>query len=240
MELGPGPYGTQQLLLVVILACIYPFVLIQGELGLAYVTDTPQPTKITKIPEGTKFKAVAVGAEHAVAITEAGQLVSWGGNDLGQLGNGTVKPADRPFPVKVPDVKEKFVSVSCGWKHSCAVTEGGVLYSWGAGHAGQLGDGEVLNLSLPKKVEIDVAWKDVRCGSNFTFAITSSWASAVIAYLRLTKFSYLSCSSWKDLLLGRRWPWETRSWRHKISPQAKGDRGSLQNGAQVCRRSYWP
>lgn len=174
-------------------------------MGLAYATEASEPTKITKIPEGTKFKAIAVGSEHAVAITEQGTLVSWGGNDLGQLGHGTVKPADRPFPVKVPDPKEKFVAVACGWKHSCAVTEGGIIYCWGAGHAGQLGDGETLNISTPKKIDMEnVSWRDVKCAENSTFALTSMCPSALFL-LRHIEISHQLwyLSSWKNLLLGR-------------------------------------
>jgi alpha-tubulin suppressor-like RCC1 family protein len=48
------------------------------------------------------------------------------------------------------------------------------MYCWGAGHSGQLGDGEVLNISLPKKIEMDVSWRDVRCGDNCTFGLTGS------------------------------------------------------------------
>src|SRR5689334_10412573 len=43
---------------------------LMGELGLAYITYQEKPAKITKVQ--TKFKAVAIGYEHSLALSEGG------------------------------------------------------------------------------------------------------------------------------------------------------------------------
>jgi alpha-tubulin suppressor-like RCC1 family protein len=40
-----------------------------GELGQAYITNSPKPARIIKAPNDTKFKMVAVGQEHSLALT---------------------------------------------------------------------------------------------------------------------------------------------------------------------------
>ena len=108
-------------------------------------------------------------------FTETGLVYSWGANDLGQLGTGTVKPLDRPTLVKI---EEKIAFVACGTKHTMAISEVGNLYTWGGGWAGQLGD-EVttINNSSPKKIILDVQWKEVYGGDNCSYGITSSFRS---------------------------------------------------------------
>lgn len=41
---------------------------VQGELGLAYKTQTSYPDQITKVPK-LKWKQIACGAEHTLALT---------------------------------------------------------------------------------------------------------------------------------------------------------------------------
>ena len=42
---------------------------------------------------------VAVSIFHTVAITHSGQIWSWGGNMVGQLGDGTTE--DRSYPTEI-------------------------------------------------------------------------------------------------------------------------------------------
>lgn len=76
-----------------------------GELGLAYLEKTDEPTKVTKIPPHTSWAQVACGKEHTLALTDGGVLYAWGANELGQLGLGHSKPVDRPTRIPTPDVK---------------------------------------------------------------------------------------------------------------------------------------
>ena len=76
--------------------------------------------------------AAAAGA-HTLAVTEAGELWSWGCGSLGRLGHNDARSRLRPERVAV----EHFVgggriaAVSCASFHSAIVTEDGALYTFG-------------------------------------------------------------------------------------------------------------
>ena len=54
-------------------------------------------------------------------------------------------------------IKRKIVAIACGDYHSCAISENGVLYTWGGGgesyNKGQCGHGTKKDVESPKKVE---------------------------------------------------------------------------------------
>lgn len=68
-----------------------------------------------------------------------------------------------------PEVSE----VSCGSRHTAAVTRGGELYTWGWGKYGQLGHGDTTSSDQPQRVEHLVAeglWAEaVVCGPWTTY-----------------------------------------------------------------------
>ena len=83
------------------------------------------------------------------AITKAGELYMWGGNECGQVGDGTT--AVRTSPIKV---LENVATVSIDWGTTSAITEAGELYMWGANGYGQVGDGTTENKTKPVKVKV--------------------------------------------------------------------------------------
>src|SRR6185436_7054001 len=46
--------------------------------------------------------AVSAGSQHSLALTVDGSIWAWGGNDKGQLGDGTT--TNQPWPVQVVQV----------------------------------------------------------------------------------------------------------------------------------------
>jgi len=59
---------------------------------------------------------------------------------MGQHGNGTLASSPVPQDVKsVPDFR--LASVAAGGSHSCGIDPYGMVYCWGAGQFGQLGNG---------------------------------------------------------------------------------------------------
>jgi alpha-tubulin suppressor-like RCC1 family protein len=108
---------------------------------------------------GTKFKDVAGGMFHTVAIDTTGKLWSWGWDSNGQLGDGISEPGDKPTPVAVvfepalPDLV--FSHVTAGARHTLAMDNTGQLWSWGLDNTGQLGDDAALvSKSNPVKVTV--------------------------------------------------------------------------------------
>ena len=157
-------------------------------------TDTNTP-----VPPNTTVKSLAAGGNFSVAVTETGKLISWGANGNGECGGGAEDDGrrDRPRYVKHPRDKKRpvvFENVSAGWRHACAVTTDGRVFSWGwGGSAGQhsddafttggqlgLGDGQcdfweptvVPGVGNPGRVDAVFA-KNVSCGFNHTVLIVS-------------------------------------------------------------------
>ena len=105
---------------------------------------------------GQHMVDVSCGAMHTIAATSTG-VYSWGNNTHGQCGIGMSASArggsgggvdgdgaahNISVPQLVPSlIGTKVKAVSCGSGHSCAIDEGGVVWSWGISGQGQLGLG---------------------------------------------------------------------------------------------------
>jgi len=90
---------------------------------------------------------VSTGLVHTVAIRDDGfgsrTLWAWGGNDSGQLGDGTGGNIHsyRTAPTRVDTPHDDWVSVSAGAYHTFAIREDGSLWGWGSNLNRLLGDG---------------------------------------------------------------------------------------------------
>ena len=92
-------------------------------------------------------KDVAAGANHSLAVTADGQVLAWGGNKAGQLGDGTTTDRPTPVLVRAPDgatgALDKVTAIWSDSDFSMALRSDGTLVTWGAGDAGQRGIGEL-------------------------------------------------------------------------------------------------
>src|SRR3972149_3259490 len=66
----------------------------------------------------TRVAAVAPGGYHTCALTDAGAVKCWGGNDLGQVGDFT--QTDRSKPVQGIGLESGVTAIASGYAHSCA------------------------------------------------------------------------------------------------------------------------
>jgi alpha-tubulin suppressor-like RCC1 family protein len=102
-----------------------------------------------------------------------GAAYCWGGNWVGQLGNGST--ADTSAPVLVSGGLS-FASLSVGFDHSCAVTRGGTLYCWGARHW-LIGDVDTAGFDrTPVAIAGGLAVSAVSAGYGHNCAVTSGGA----------------------------------------------------------------
>ncbi len=116
----------------------------------------PNPTLIDSgALAGTPVKKVVAGNFFALALTMNGEVVAWGGNSFGQLGNGTITNSVMPLliseiaPLSTVDITD----IAVGNHHSLALTSDGRIYSWGYNNYGQLGRSGTSN-RLPDAVDI--------------------------------------------------------------------------------------
>ena len=101
----------------------------------------------------TGITQVAVGDDHACALTSAAEVVCWGANDFGQLGDGSLAARSRPVRVLESGAPLGGVEeISVGWSHSCARLSSGEVRCWGRNQIGQLGDGTSTTRSAPVAV----------------------------------------------------------------------------------------
>jgi len=115
----------------------------RGQLGLGATgaDDVTAPAAVAGLP--APATGVAAGGVHSCATLADASVWCWGGNDSGQLGDGTT--LDRPFPAQVAGATGV---VTAGALHTCA-SAGETIACWGADSSGQLGDGVTLTVSAP-------------------------------------------------------------------------------------------
>lgn len=116
--------------------------------------------------KGKKVKENFWYAKMGAAITENGDLYTWGKNEYTNLGNSTT--LDSSVPTKIlTNVKEASISESC-----FAVTENGDLYAWGYNAGGELGNGTTKSSLKPIKIMEDV--KKIYANYRKTAVITEN------------------------------------------------------------------
>lgn len=115
-----------------------------GALGHGYsggkqLPDVLRPQYVEAL-SGMRCVCVAAGELHSACVTVDGDVYTWGDGFCGQGGHGDKRPHLTPKQVTAGGLEDECIShVSCGARHTLAVTEDGEVYSWGLGHFGVLG-----------------------------------------------------------------------------------------------------
>jgi alpha-tubulin suppressor-like RCC1 family protein len=115
-----------------------------GALGHGYnaakqLPDCLKPTYIEALSHVTCV-CVAAGELHSAVVTSDGDVYTFGDGFCGQLGHGDKRPITTPKQITSGGLDEEcVVNITCGGRHTLAVTEDGDCYSWGLGHFGVLG-----------------------------------------------------------------------------------------------------
>jgi alpha-tubulin suppressor-like RCC1 family protein len=126
------------------------------------------------------WKQLAPSSYHTCALAEDNWVYCWGGNWGGQLGNGTEDDSLVPVAISQGDIPADatILTVSSGTEFSCAIASDNKAYCWGWGDSGQIGNGETVNVSVPKAVAqgempSEATVKDITTGMVTACAIAS-------------------------------------------------------------------
>ena len=93
--------------------------------GNTATTNRLTPTLVSGMSSGVSH--IALGAYHSCAlISSSGSMYCWGGNNNGQLGDGTT--VEKFAPVMVSGMSSSVTALTTGLGHTCAIKLGGVLY----------------------------------------------------------------------------------------------------------------
>jgi alpha-tubulin suppressor-like RCC1 family protein len=117
-----------------------------GQLGPGATKRVPVPVRV-QAGDGQPLRGItgiAVGGQHSLALRSDGHVLSWGRNDMYQLGDGSRTDRAVPGPVRGSNGRGDLTGVAviaAAEKHSAALLRDGTVVTWGNNTAGQLGAG---------------------------------------------------------------------------------------------------
>ena len=150
---------------------------LHGCLGHGGTGDCLSPEAVA-FPSPVCIVDVACGEDFTLALSTEGNIYSWGTNVHGRTGHGTAE-GYTPTPLLVAGLRGKRATqVAAGTMHAAAIISGpadrGIVYSWGSGADGELGNGEFENCPVPAQMvaldSVDVV--NVSLGMGQTVLLT--------------------------------------------------------------------
>lgn len=99
-----------------------------------------------QIGTATDWQKVSTGSDHTLAIKTDGTLWAWGGNYVGQLGDGTTVQKTEPTPIGISNMWEK---IAAGQGHSLGLLTDATTWAWGYNGFGELGIGSQVDVHFP-------------------------------------------------------------------------------------------
>lgn len=142
-----------------------------GQLGNGGYYPQKSPYAV-RMPSGKTFTQISAGTLNACALTADGLAYCWGPDTSGQIGNGsTTGIMYAPSPVTMPTGK-RFVRITVGGAHACAIADDGTVYCWGSDASGQLGNGAgtTANQTTPS-AHVLSPQRDISAGSSHTCGV---------------------------------------------------------------------
>lgn len=147
---------------------------------------------VAAVPNAVAQVALGKPQSAALAFTlvrrSNGTIASWGYNNDGQRGDGTVTAAsDTIGTVTLPSGRTAR-QIAAGGSHALVLLDNGDVYAWGGNDSGQLGVGDLLFRSVPLKVSLPRPAIAVAAGRSHSLALLDdgrvfSWGSNSLGQL---------------------------------------------------------
>ncbi|CAI5986500.1 unnamed protein product [Closterium sp. NIES-64] len=160
-----------------------------GRLGLGNEISLFSPTLNPDFPQGTAVRSAAAGGLHSLAVSERGELFTWGYGGFGALGHGEFTRRDVPCHVEPSDWLEERVEIkvaAAGGSHTLGLSTGGRIYAWGRDEGeGRLGIPHIVDAigeegCVPRPIPVEFPASQglprggvslVACGGFFSAAV---------------------------------------------------------------------
>jgi alpha-tubulin suppressor-like RCC1 family protein len=119
-----------------------------GQLGTGTAVLRAVPAPVGMLSGAT---ALTAGGNHtcAIAVDAAGgksQILCWGADEAGELGDNRTVDRATPAALKLPLAADL---VAAGAQHTCARTTDGQIFCWGRGSSGQIGPASAIDARVP-------------------------------------------------------------------------------------------
>jgi hypothetical protein len=122
-----------------------------GQLGQGNTTnigdnETPDTIPTVNLGPGRTATAITTGDAHTCATLDTDEVLCWGQNNIGQLGQGnTTNIGDNETPDTIPTVNlglgRTATAITAGAAHTCAILDTDEVLCWGSNSSGERGAG---------------------------------------------------------------------------------------------------
>lgn len=114
-----------------------------GQLGEGDSYVVSKPVNIDALNHHKIIK-ISCGENFSMALSDKGEVFSWGMGNCGQLGHGNKEDIKTP---KIIHSQDRVKDISCGDTHSAFLTVKGEVFCFGNGKEGQMGRGKEIESS---------------------------------------------------------------------------------------------
>ncbi|OMJ95254.1 hypothetical protein SteCoe_1469 [Stentor coeruleus] len=179
-----------------------------GQLGLGHSFPISSPSLVSCL-QLKKIESVYCGSEHTLALTNEGEIYSWGLNIKGQLGLGDTNSRNTPTLIEsissrqiqyqgiLLEKGERVVQAACGGLHTLVLTDKNKILSCGHGNNYALGLGvteNVMKFTYIKSLEGLGKIDKIKAGLSHSAAIIQGylyiWGKAKLLYPEPTQIIF--------------------------------------------------
>ena len=132
----------------------------EGQLGDGAGSDSNVPVAVdtTGVLNGKTIVDISVGLVHSGCVDSDGKVYCWGRNTYGQCGNDDLGDSDNLVPVAVDTTGvlngKTITKISFLRESSLCLSDDDLLFSWGRGSNGQLGNDDDSHYGIPVAVDM--------------------------------------------------------------------------------------
>ncbi|KAG7027596.1 putative E3 ubiquitin-protein ligase HERC1 [Cucurbita argyrosperma subsp. argyrosperma] len=155
-----------------------------GQLGLGKrsAKSVCLPTKVNSL-DGIVIRRAALGSDHSMAVTDGGEVLSWGDGLSGRLGHGHessllgfLKSTSEYTPRLIKELEGiKVKRIAAGMLHSACVDENGAVFIFGERATNRVSFGDANKETTPSMISTLLNCEEVSCGGYHTCVLTSNF-----------------------------------------------------------------